>query len=259
MRDATSGGEQAVRRTRRAPRWIALMIALIGVALLAGAGYAAWSEVAFRRSAVETDGQVVEMLHEVSRRTGGRRSSVYRPVFTFTLPDGRVVRAEGAVASNPPCCRVGETVRVRYDPARPERAAIVGFMESWFLAVLLGGMGVVFLGLGLLGLRFASRQGPALAASAGVRSIPVPLAGLRREGQPPEARWIVQARWTDPASGVSRLFESAPLPFDPVPQMRHMTTVMVAFDPSRPDGPYRMDLDFLQAPAPGPAGPVRHG
>jgi hypothetical protein len=61
-------------------------------------------------------------------------------------------------------------------------------------------------------------------------------------------RWVIQARWTDPRSGVARLFESEPLPFDPVPQMRDMTMVQVRFDPSRPDDPYWMDLSFLRAP-----------
>lgn len=262
MMGTTLGGLRAEGRGRRAPRWIVLPMAVIGAALLAGAGYATWSEMQFRRIAVETEGRVVRMLREFSSDSDGRRSATYRPVFTFTLPDGREVRAEGSVASNPPCCTVGEAVRVRYDPARPERAAMVGFMESWFLTVFLGGMGTAFLGFGVLGLRYASRRERALAASGGMPSIPVPLAGLRREGLPPSARWVVQARWTDPGSGAARLFESEPLPFDPVPQMRHMTTVPVCFDPSRPDGPYRMELGFLEPPgvdAAGTAGPVRRG
>ena len=77
-------------------------------------------------------------------------------------------------------------------------------------------------------------------------------------------RWMVQARWQDPRSGVQRLFESEPLPFDPVPQMRQMRTVQVQFDPSVPDGPYWMDLSFLEPPGTGPdatvvSGPVRRG
>jgi len=76
----------------------------------------------------------------------------------------------------------------------------------------------------------------------------VPLAGLRRIDTPGGPRWILQARWADPRSGVQRLFESEPLPFDPVPQMRQMNAVQVSFDPSMPEGPSWMDLSFLREP-----------
>ncbi|MBR0678981.1 DUF3592 domain-containing protein [Roseomonas eburnea] len=248
-------------RMTRIVSWILL---LVGFGLLAGSGFAAWSEIQFRRVAVETDGRVVQMLTRSSRDRDGRSSRTYTPVFAFNLPNGKEVRAEGSVASNPPCCTVGEAVRVRYDPARPERAAMAGFMESWFVATLLGGMGAIFAGFGVLTMRVFGRRGVAAAAVAALPSFAVPLAGLRRELTREGPRWYVQARWQDPRSGVARLFESAPLPFDPVPQMRQMTAVQVQFDPSQPDGPYWMDLSFLAPPAPGAdatmaAGPVRRG
>lgn len=250
---------------RRAPRIIGSLLLLIGVGLVVGAGFAIWSEIRFRRIAVETDGRVVEMLSSTSRDRNGSTSRTYRPVFAFNLPNGKEIRVEGTVSSNPPCCTVGEAVRVRYDPARPEHAAMTGFMESWFVATLLGGMGVAFTGFGTMALRVFGRRGQAAAiAAASVPSFAVPLAGLRREQTYQGPRWIVQARWADPRSGVQRLFESEPLPFDPVPQMRQMSTVQVQFDPSVPDGPYWMDLTFLQAPG-GAAdativsGPVRRG
>lgn len=254
-----------VKAGGRAPRIIGTVLLLVGAGLLAGSGYAAWSEIAFRRIAVETDGRVVEMLPSTSRDRNGGTSRTYRPVFVFSLPNGKQIRAEGTVSSNPPCCRVGDAVRVRYDPARPEHAAMTGFMESWFVATLLGGMGLVFSGFGVMALRvFGRRSLAAATAAASAPSYAVPLAGLRREQTHQGPRWIVQARWADPRSGVQRLFESAPLPFDPVPQMRQMTTVQVQFDPSVPDGPYWMDLSFLQAQGEDPdativAGPVRRG
>jgi hypothetical protein len=232
----------------RAARIIALLLLALGVPLLLGAGYAVWSELAFRRIAVETDGRVVEMIRELgTSNNDGRRSVTYRPVFVFSPEGGKEVRARGSFASNPPCCSVGERVRVRYDPARPESAAMVGFMQSWLVAVILGGLGVVFTGIGLA----MRRVGPTLAAAvpaaapAGhAMTFAVPLVGLRRDGM----RWVLQARWADPRSGVQRLFESEPLPFDPVPQMRGMSAVNIAFDPGQPDGPYWMDLSFLREP-----------
>lgn len=238
----------AVRPGGRAPRIIALILLVIGALLLAGAGYAVWSEFAFRRIAVETDGRVTEMIRgSGSRDSDGRRSATYRPAFVFTLPGGKEIRAEGSVASNPPCCRVGDRVRVRYDPARPEHAAITGFMQSWLVATILGGMGVIFLGIGLVMRRVMRTHVPVVleqGQALNTMTFAVPLAGLRRAG----AAYVLQARWADPRSGVQRLFESEPLPFDPVPQMRQMSTVNISFDPGQPEGPYWMDLSFLREP-----------
>jgi hypothetical protein len=104
--------------------------------------------------------------------------------------------------------------------------------------------------------------GAPVAAPAHAMTFQVPLAGLRRDHGPEGPRWILQARWSDPRSGVQRLFESPPIPFDPVPQMRTMTNVNVTFDPGDPNGAYAMDLSFLVAPGPqqaAPVGPVRRG
>lgn len=255
---------RTIRPGSRMARLLPWLLLVVGLGLLTGAGFAAKSELDFRKIAVETDGRVVEMIPHTSRDSDGRTSRTYTPVLTFNLPNGKEVRVEGSVASNPPCCSVGDAVRVRYDPARPERAAMVGFMESWFVAVLLGGMGAVFTGFGFLARRFVGRRALAMGAATAMPAFAVPLAGLRREPTAQGMRWILQARWSDPRSGQSRLFESEPLPFDPVPQMRQMSTVQVQFDPAQPDGPYWMDLSFLTAPdaesdATIVAGPVRRG
>jgi hypothetical protein len=234
--------------------WILL---LLGLALIAGGGYAAWREVEFRRGAIETDGRVVEMITSTSRDRDRGTSRTYAPVFTFALPNGKLQRAEGGVFSNPPCCRVGDTIRVRYRPEAPERAQMTGFMESWFVASMLGGFGLVLTLIASAVMRVAkpgfAGVAPPLPASPGPApgapmTFAVPLAGLRREQSVQGPRWILQARWADPRSGVQRLFESEPLPFDPVPQMRQMNAVQIAFDPGQPDGPYWMDLTFLREP-----------
>lgn len=125
--------------------WVFLAIGLL---LLGGAGFAAWSEVGFRAVAAETDGRVVELRPSTSRDRDGRVSTTYAAVFTFTLPDDRVIRVTPGSSSNPPCCSMGEVVRVRYDPERPERAQIVGFLSSWLVTLILGVLGMVFTGAG---------------------------------------------------------------------------------------------------------------
>jgi len=253
-RRGAAGGE-----ARPPPRWLPRGMMLLGLLLIIGAGAAIHAEFAFRRIAVETDGRIVRMVERVSREDG-RITRRYAPVFAFALPDGRRIEIESATASDPPCCRTGDAVRVRYDPADPLRAYMTGFMESWFLPLILALMGFGSIALGAVA-RLFMRDTRRRGAKAGEASREEPeapppfearaaLVGLRQEPGRRGARWIVQARWTDPQSGATRHFESDPLPFDPVPQMTHMSHVLVAFDPALPDGPYRMNLDFLRPPAP---------
>jgi hypothetical protein len=255
--------------TRRAPgppRWLGWLFLVLGLLFAAGAGGVVWFEMKFRERSVEVEGRIVQMIQRASNSSGGSRSLSWTPVFAFRLPDGKEVRVEASFSSSPPCCAVGDRVTVRYDPADPVGARMAGFMSDWFLITVFGGMAAVFLLLGCLLLRFAARGGTVVAApptpggfagqpmsppAAGQAALPpgvatfqVPLIGLRREG----AAWILQARWDDTARGVARFFESVPIPFDPVPQMRRMDSVAISFDPSQPDGPYMMDLSFLRAP-----------
>lgn len=238
--------------TRRAPgppRWLAWLFLLLGLGLAAGAGLAVWLEISFRQRSVEAEGRIVQMIQRASTSSSGSRSTNWTPVFAFRTPDGKEVRVGAGFSSSPPCCAVGDRVTVRYDPADPTRAQMAGFLSSWLVATILGGMGAVFLLVGGAVMRFAGRGGAVVAAPdavalPGVMTFQVPLVGLRRDG----AAYILQARWADPRSGVQRFFESVPIPFDPVPQMRGMDSVAISFDPSQPDGPYMMDLSFLQAP-----------
>ncbi|MBP0462969.1 DUF3592 domain-containing protein [Roseomonas sp. PWR1] len=263
----TTFSHMGTRRTPGPPRWLGWLFLLLGLLFAAGAGGFVWFEMKFRERSVEVEGRIVQMIQRASNSSGGSRSSTWTPVFAFRLPDGKEVRVEASFSSSPPCCAVGDRVTVRYDPADPVDARMAGFMSDWFLITVFGGMAAVFLLLGGLLLRFAARGGapvvaggPAPGAFAGqpmstpaaaqagsppgVATFQVPLIGLRREG----AAYILQARWSDPRSGVARFFESVPIPFDPVPQMRQMDSVAIAFDPSQPDGPYMMDLSFLRAP-----------
>lgn len=246
----------------------------IGAVFLLGAGAITWFEVAFIRASVAVPGQVVDM-----RVTSGGSS----PIFTFTTRDGVAMRVVSRVVSTPPCCDVGEAVTVRYRPATPRDASIVSLQDSWLWVGVLGGFGLLWFIPGLIALRahLIHRRRPAEAVAAATPHrrrpgkgatavalpagvvvaqhapasppIPLPLAGLRRAETPAGPRWFVQARWTDDA-GRERIFESIPLPFDPVPQMRRMSSVNVIFDPGDPNGAHAMDLSFLAAPAPHDAG-----
>jgi Protein of unknown function (DUF3592) len=56
------------------------------------------------------------------------------------------------ISSSPAAFSVGESVRVRYDPANPEDARIHKFFEIWGATVIFGIVGAAFIAFGLYGL-----------------------------------------------------------------------------------------------------------
>lgn len=54
------------------------------------------------------------------------------------------------VSSSPPAWRVGEAVKVLFDPNDPSQAVIDSFMARWLVPLLLGFIGGVFAFLGFV-------------------------------------------------------------------------------------------------------------
>jgi hypothetical protein len=103
---------------------LGLIVLLFGLAF-AGIGLAISTAAGrFRRGAQRAQATVQELNMAPSgtyASTGMNSGPVYRPVVTFTTADGRVVRAESRVGTNPAPAKVGETVAIFYDPSNPER------------------------------------------------------------------------------------------------------------------------------------------
>jgi hypothetical protein len=76
----------------------------------------------FLAVAVAADGVVVDLSQSVDED-----GSTYFPVVRFVAPDGQVVRFESGIGSNPPDYRVGDPVRVLYDPSNPRTARL----DTW--------------------------------------------------------------------------------------------------------------------------------
>ncbi len=99
---------------------LGLAFAAIGIAIAA-------SGARFRRGAEQAQGTVTEVKAVASTGgpsaglVGGTTGPHYRPVVAFTTPDGREIEAESRFASNPAPARVGDPVRVFYDPKDPMR------------------------------------------------------------------------------------------------------------------------------------------
>jgi hypothetical protein len=83
---------------------------------------------AFIRRSVEVNGEVVRLERSQDR---GRYGYTYAPVFSFTSMDWMAHLVASDVGSSPAGFDVGDSVRVRYDPANPETARIHSFFQTW--------------------------------------------------------------------------------------------------------------------------------
>jgi hypothetical protein len=112
----------------------------IGVSLVLGAGWSAWSTQTWIDRSDEAEGKVIEMVRIRDRDDGGY---MFAPLVRFQTGDGRSIEFQSSLRSNPPGYRTGQTVTVLYDPDAPESAAIRGLFSLW-----LGFMGSIFTAIG---------------------------------------------------------------------------------------------------------------
>ena len=95
--------------------------------------FAAYKSFNLSRDGETTIG-IVTSLAESSSGEGG--CCVYSPVIEFEA-NGQTYTFEGDNASYPPAYRVGEEVRVIYDPADPSTALINKPSERWLFPVII--------------------------------------------------------------------------------------------------------------------------
>lgn len=74
----------------------------------------------------------------------------YYPSFTFTTPDGISRTITSETGTNPPGFRVGQEVNVLVDPANLADARIDNVIQLWLVPMVVGFLGVVFLGVAAL-------------------------------------------------------------------------------------------------------------
>jgi len=168
-----------------------------------------------------------------------------KPILEFRTGRGERIRIEGKISSSPSPYEVGERIGVFYDPAEPTEALIDTFIERWFMPLLFGGFGLVFIAVGSTLFNLARRSGRRLAR-------------LLRDGRRVEGRvaafevnqftkingrrpWHVLVDWTD-AQGRSRRERSEMLREDPAKRFKIGDTVAVLVDPANPKL-FWIDLD----------------
>lgn len=168
------------------------------------------------------------------------------PSIAFSTGQGERVTFSGQVCSRPGY-DVGESVELLYDPLEPQNAHIDGFTQNWFVSLLLGSFGLIFLAAGLLFLLpgvFADRRRTRL--ERGGKAIQARFVEVRRNpfstlNQVPA--WQLVCQWQNPASGAVHLFYSEDLWFDPQPFIAHKS-LQVWIDPQHPER-YSVDTSFL--------------
>ncbi|HET9472466.1 MAG TPA: DUF3592 domain-containing protein [Steroidobacteraceae bacterium] len=198
----------------------------------------------FIANADTAQGQVIELI-EVRDQDDGSIS--YKPVVTYEAANGRSITFTASFSSKPAPYDVGESVEVLYAPHDPHDARIKGFSSLWLGPTILGGLGMVFAGVGggmLLARRGGKRKKRYLMAYG--NAIQTELQGVDRNtslevnGKNP---WRITSQWLDPASNKLRVFHSENLWFDPT-QFVKAKTLTVLLDPKDPKR-YHMDVSFL--------------
>src|SRR3990172_9867487 len=99
----------------------------------------------FIGKAQEVKGTVIQMVYSHSSEGGGG----YAPVYQFKTLDGQTIVIQDSLSSNPPRFQVGQEIDILYEPGNPQKARINKWMNLYFVPVLLGGMGLIFGGVGI--------------------------------------------------------------------------------------------------------------
>lgn len=128
---------------------IGIVFGFVGLLLVAIAFFVWLRTRAFMQNSQEVKGTIIHMSYRSSSDGGG-----YAPIFRFNTIDGRSMEVEDNLRTNPPQFREGQVVDVLYDPQDPSHARIKKWMNLYFIPLLLGGMGLIFGGIGFLMLVF---------------------------------------------------------------------------------------------------------
>lgn len=136
-----------MRMVRLAGR-LFLAAGLIMLIMLIFAGYRAYDQFIFGRTAAHTEGVVTDVVRD--RRPGLLYRVVFATVVRFQDEKGKWHQFAEPISSNPPPYQRGQRVPVLYDPAAPGAAVIDGFLGRFLVPTIFTVLGLVMLVLGRL-------------------------------------------------------------------------------------------------------------
>lgn len=120
-----------IRLSRFSLRGVMLVVGLSGLLLLGlalGFAYPSWQLL---RHGERASGTVVDLP---GRSSGSNTRQI---VVEYAVGDD-IYTITSSVATSSPVLRMGDEVTVLYDPAAPAAGRIEGFLELWFVPMLLG-------------------------------------------------------------------------------------------------------------------------
>lgn len=222
---------------------VSAVFSTAGIGMLVGSFFVFSNTTSFISRAVEANGTVTDLQRSRSSNSG----TTYRPVVEFTTATGKRIEFVSSVGSSPPSHRVGEAVKVLYNPANPQSARIKSFFQLWFGFLIVFFLGLVFaaIGLGMIFVRARGRKRAAWLHQHG-RRMKTAFKGVelnnsvRVNGRSP---YHIISQSPDPASNTVRVFESENIWFDPSEYIKG-ETIDVLVDPGNPKK-YVMDVSFL--------------
>ncbi len=121
---------------------------LIGLIISSVGGYFFLRTQDFLKNCVRSPGKVIEL-----RKTPTSR--YYKPVIEFETTDHKTITATCKFGSNPPTHNVADSVTVLYRATSPETITLDHPFQLWFLTVLFGGIGSIFVIVGGIMLIFS--------------------------------------------------------------------------------------------------------
>jgi Protein of unknown function (DUF3592) len=142
---ATPEGPRAKPLRPRVVRIVLILVVLVGAAM-AGIGVKVLVDSQhFLATAATANGVVVDVVKVREEDSEQTLVTNYYPVVQFATARERVVRFRGDQGSNPPDYRVGEPVRVLYDPANPRHVKFDTWNARWGdgVALTATGLGLV--------------------------------------------------------------------------------------------------------------------
>lgn len=86
---------------------------------------------------LSASGIVTELIPQWREQSRGGRTEVFSPRISFRTASGESVEFISSESSKPAIAAVGQTLRVRYDPANPQEAMIDSLLSRHMAEILL--------------------------------------------------------------------------------------------------------------------------
>ncbi|MEQ9591045.1 MAG: DUF3592 domain-containing protein [Cyclobacteriaceae bacterium] len=136
----------------KTPQVVGVSFMVIGLILLAMAGYIARSNYQFAQHAISTKGIVVGFDSYDSSDDDGGSTTMYSPVYEYEF-NGVKYTYLSTTGSSSIDYDIGVEVEILVDPDHPTEVLVESFMEQWLAVSILTFLGLMFTGLGFMAYR----------------------------------------------------------------------------------------------------------